>query len=252
MPFIPFPDVPAFPGVPLLPRPAGYTGVVVTSVLAVAEGALWSALQTDTRWGIFGANGKALANPSQLSSVVGVLVNSVGLGSTLSTVSVDYSKGTQLSDFPIERGSFAQYNKVETPGSAAVVFGFTGSEAERNQFLNALDTATKSVDLFDVVTPEVTYVQYSIESYSYQRRAEKGATLLIVQLQLQEIRQVSAQYVSTKASQATAPASPNATPQVNSGKVQALSPVASALSAVASKIQTLATTAIQQAKGALQ
>lgn len=251
MPFIPFPNVPNVPGVPALPRLPGInTDTIVRAAIGIAQGALWSALQIDTRWGIFDQNGIPLANPSQFSGVTATILNSAGLSSTLSTVSVDYTKETQISDFPVERGYFANYNKVETPGSATVNFAFTGTESERSQFLDAIDSASKSTDLYDVVTPEMTYVQYNIEGYGYQRRAERGATLLIVELHLKEIRQVSAQYINTQ-TQAKSPANSDAAQKINSGKVQPLSPAQSVLHSISNKITNLAATAIQQAKGLL-
>lgn len=249
MPLIPFPNIPALPGVPALPRlPGVSTGTVVQAALGIIQGALWAALQTDVRWGIFDQTGNPLADPSKLTGITATLVNSAGLGSTLSTVAVEYSKESQVSDFPVERGFFANYNKVQTPGAASVTFAFTGSESDRNKFLDSIDKASKSTDLYDVVTPEMTYVQYNIEGYAYQRRAERGATLLIVELHLKEIRQVSAQYFNTQ-TQAKSPANPDAAAKVNAGKVQPLNPVQSVLYAVGDKITNLAATAIQQAKG---
>jgi hypothetical protein len=40
----------------------------------------------------------------------------------------------------------------------------------------------------------INYVNYSIERYRYARRASAGATLLIVEVSLKEIRQVTASY----------------------------------------------------------
>ena len=50
MPLIPFPNVANSSGVPTIPRAAG-SQAVVQSLLGLANGILWSALQTDRRWG---------------------------------------------------------------------------------------------------------------------------------------------------------------------------------------------------------
>lgn len=245
MPLIPFPNVPNAPGVPALPRSATSAPPVVRSLLGAAQGALWSALQTDTRWGIFDSKGKPLADPSNINGLARTLVNSLGLGSSMSTAAVEYGKAMRISDFPVERGSFASYNKVETPASPLVTLSFSGSESDRAKFLTSLDEATKSTGLYSVVTPEVQYVNYSIESYSYSRRADRGATLLIVELTLKEIRQVSAQYTQA-GGQAKSPKQPDAAPAQPLGKVQALNPVQSTLQAVANKITGLAESAAKQ------
>ena len=243
MPLIPFPKVANSPGVPAIPRVAG-AQAIGQSLLGLANGILWSALQTDRRWGIYDKQGKPLADPSNINGLSQVAVNAVGLGSTMSTVAVDYSKAMRVSDFPVERGSFANYNKVETPSQPVVTFGFTGSESDRGKFLSALDVATKSTELYTVVTPEFQYADHTIESYAYRRSAERGATLLIVELMLREVRQVSAQYTQS-GGQAKAPKQPSAAQTQTAGKVQALSPAQSVLSAVSGKITALASQLVQ-------
>ena len=158
----------------------------------------------------------------------------------MSTGSVDYSKETRVSDFPLERGSFAAYNKVETPAAPQVVLCMQGSEKNRRTFLEAIDKAVKSTDLYSVVTPEVTYIDYSIERYNYSRRSSKGATLLIVEITLKEIRQVSAQYTQSNKGQVDAPKDAGATPQADNGKVQAQTPPPSTLKSIANKLPGLA------------
>ena len=233
MSLIPFPNVPDVPGVPDLPRLPN-VGLVAQSALGIVQGAIWDAILTDAVWGIYDSAGKPLADPSNVNQAL----NSAGFGSTLSTNSVDYSNASKLSDFPVERGSFAQYNKVDTPGDAKVTFAFTGTVAERNKFLQAIHDASKSTNLYDVVTPEFTYIQYAIVDYSYSRRAEKGANLLMVDLTLTEIRQVSSQY-SNASGAVVAPTNSDAAPRLNAGKIQPATPAQSVLHAVTSKFTSL-------------
>jgi hypothetical protein len=250
MPTIPFPNVPNVPGVPAIPRASG-ASPTVQAALGLVQGMIWSAFQADNRWGIFDLNGKALADPSNITGLAQTLLNSTGLGSVQSTVGVEYSKGMRISDFPVERGTFASYNKVETPSAAAVTFAFTGSESDRNKFLDALDKATKSTDLYSVATPEVEYINHTIESYTYRRAAERGATLLIVDLTLKEVRQVSAQYTKS-GGQAVAPKSPSAANTVTAGLVQASSSAAAVLQSVSKKITSLASSAASQLASAVK
>lgn len=239
MPLIPFPNVPKVPGVPSLPRSAKFPAAA-RMVLGLTQGLLWRLFQVDTRWGIFDSKGKALGDPAKFTGFVGSLLDSAGLGSTLSTGGVDYSKETRVSDFPLERGSFASYNKVEQPANPSVTLCLTGSEKNRRTFLEAIDKATKSTDLYSVVTPEVTYVNYSVERYSYSRRSSKGATLLIVDISLREIRQVSAQYTQSNKGQVDQPKEAGATPQADNGKVQPKTPEKSTLKSIANKLPGLA------------
>jgi hypothetical protein len=251
MALIPFPNVPKLPGVPALPRSPNFPPLLKAG-LGLVQGMLWRIFQVQTRWGIWDSKGKPLGDPSKFTGPIGNALEAAGLGSTLSTGSVEYSKETRVSDFPIERGSFASYNKVEQPASPTVTLCLTGSEKNRRTFLEAIDKACKSTDLYSVVTPEVTYVNYSVERYDYSRRSSKGATLLIVDITLREIRQVSAQYTQSNKGQVDQPKEAGATPQADNGKVQAQTPPKSTLKSLADKLPSLADKASSYLQGALK
>lgn len=251
MPLIPFPDVPNLPGVPALPRSASFPPIV-SAGLGLLQGMIWRIFQVQTRWGIFDSQGKALGDPSAFTGLIGNALQTAGFGATLSTNSVDYSKETRVSDFPIERGSFASYNKVEMAATPQVVFCMQGSESERSAFLNAIDLACKSTELYSVVTPEVTYIDYAIERYNYARHSSKGATLLMVEISLKEIRQVSALYTVSNKGNVVSPKEAGATPQTDNGKVQPQTPPTSTLKSIANKLPGLADKASSYLQGVLQ
>jgi len=238
MPLITYPNVPRSPGVPLVPRSLNFSAVP-TVALGAIQGALWRALRV-SNWGIYDSKGKALGDPAMFTGILNSVIESIGLGlsSTWSTDSVDYNKETSVSEFPVERGGFAAYNKVEHPATPTVRLCLQGTEAQRTTFLNAIDKATKSLDLYSVVTPEVKYLNYSVERYDYQRRANRGATLLIVSLMLKEVREVSAQFTITK--QVNKPKESGATPQADTGKVQPKKLEQSTLDSVFDKLKGLA------------
>jgi hypothetical protein len=231
MPLIPYPDVPAYPGVPQLVRSAASSTVVNIALSAVGS-ALLGALQSQQQWGIYTSAGAQLGGASGLS----LLSSLVSQPTVLSTVAVDYMKEMIVSSFPIEGGGFANYNKVERPGNPVVTLSLTGSVTDRNTFLTAIDTACKSTNTYNVVTPEFTYVNYTIERYSLRRSAEKGANLITVEIALQEVRQVSAAFSTVTPNPIANPQTPGAASQVNSGNVQPTAPDVSALSSVMSAL----------------
>lgn len=251
MSLIPFPNVPALPGVPAIRRAASIS-TPARAALGVLQGILWRAFQVDTRWGIFDKNGKPLANPARFTGIIGGILDSAGIGSTLSTGGMDYSKETRVSDFPVEKGSFASYNKVELPATPNVTLCLSGSERDRRKFLEGVDAACKSTDLYSVVTPEVTYIDYAIERYNYQRRQNRGATLLIVEIALKEVRQVSAAFTQANAGKVESPKDAGATPAADTGKVQAKTPEVSTLKSIANKLPALADKAGSYLQGVLQ
>ena len=239
MPLIKFPNIPKLPGVPAIPRSPNFPPLLKAG-LGLVQGMLWRVFQVQTRWGIWDQNGKPLGDPSIFTGLIGNALEAAGLGSVLSTNSVEYSKETRVSDFPLEGGEFASYNKVEAPASPQVVLCMQGSEKQRRTFLEAIDAACKSTDLYSVVTPEVTYINYTVERYSYSRHNSKGATLLIVEITLKEVRQVSALYTVSNKGQVDAPKEAGAAPQADNGKVQAQTPPTSTLKSIANKLPGLA------------
>lgn len=251
MPLIQFPNIADVLGVPPLPRSPRFPPVAQVAV-SLIQGVIYRAFQVGNRWGIYDSKGKALGDPSKFTGLLGGAIEAVGLGSTYSTNSVDFSKETRVSDFPLERGGFAQYNKVEMPANPIVTLCLDSNEAGRRSFLEAVDKATLSTDLYSVVTPEVTYINYSVERYNYSRRSDKGATLLYVEITLKEIRQVSALFSVSNRGQVVAPKNAAATPQVDNGKVQAKTPRPSVLKSIANKLPGLADTANKYLQGLLK
>ena len=102
--------------------------------------------------------------------------------------------GSKISSNPVEKGSFADYNKVASPTTVSVVLGRTGKSGELAAFLTALDRLTDSTDVVSIVTPEKTFLDYNLVSCDYDRKAENGVDRLLAGLMLQEIRQVGPQY----------------------------------------------------------
>lgn len=225
MPTIPFPDVPTYPGVPALVRSAvNALSTEINVSLGSTQTALASAAQSSDQWGIFDSDGVSIWSPSDTA--------------VLSTNTFEFLKETRIADFPIEQGSFANYNKVELPGNPVVNLALAGSESDRSSFLSAIDDACTSTDLFSVVTPEFTYYNYSVERYNYARRSERGATLLLVEISLKEIRQVSASY-STAQTSINQPQNPAAAPQTNGGLAQPAPPSPSTLKSLMSLFPSL-------------
>jgi hypothetical protein len=107
---------------------------------------------------------------------------------TANSIAVFGFKSTsEVSDYPVEQGGFASYDKVQLPFSGRVRYVTGGTLSDRTSFLNSVDTAKKSLDLYDLVTPEETYPSVNVTDYDYERRAD-NAGLLIVDVSCEEIR----------------------------------------------------------------
>lgn len=243
--FIPFPNVPAYPGVPALTRPiqvAVAENVPLSIALGTVENLLISALQQTPQWGIYDQFGNRLGvNSNDTSSGGGLTATLLSqlTGSSPpveSTLGVDFSRESRLSSFPIEGGGFATYNKVQMPANPIVTLALQGNINDRTAFLEAIDAAAISTDLYSVVTPEIVYVNYNIERYSVSRRGSRGATLLIVDIYLEEVREVQASFATA---QIVAPQDPASTSQETNGITQPAAPAQSTLLGLANQAKSL-------------
>ncbi len=103
-------------------------------------------------------------------------------------ISFDYKKEYKISDYPVELGSFANYNKVDLPYITQIRMSMGGTATDRANFLGSLAELATSVELFDVVTPEYVYLNANIIDYDYSRTIQSGAGMIVADIRLMEIR----------------------------------------------------------------
>lgn len=194
-----FPNVPNVPGVPPVPRSAlnaisqygGLGGLPLTLSSAVsvagsliaADSVSLPAQNPPPVWGIFDSSNNQLAT---WDSVLGF----------------EFRAESKVSDYPQENGTFASYNKVKVPYDARMRISKGGASADRASLLQAIDAAKNSTSLYTVVTPEITYPNASIVHYDYRREHREGATLLVVDIWMEEIRVTAVKTFSNSAAPA--------------------------------------------------
>jgi hypothetical protein len=127
-------------------------------------------------------------------------------------VAFGFKKSARISKHPQEQGAFASYNKVSTPAEPILKFSTGGSVADRQAFLASIAPLIDDLNLYDVVTPEVTYPGYNVIDYDYPRTADR-AGLITVEVRLEQI-------VVAGASAFSNTASPTDAAQTNNGLVQ--------------------------------
>jgi hypothetical protein len=171
------PDVPKSNGVPAIFRDP--TRIVFTIRLIEADIATVLRMFGPPEWGVFTTGGAPVLIPDSI-------------------VSVDIRREWRISDYPVERGGFQSFDKVGTPFDARVRMAVSGAEA-RGPFLARLDAVAASLDLFTVVTPDALYPSVNIVHYDYRREQRSGASLLLIDVWLQEVRVTAqAQFTETK------------------------------------------------------
>ncbi len=184
LPIIPkslYPLVPNAPGVPALLR----SGAQLLDTLTLGYLGIGNALTQligaePTKWGVFDSNGDQIAPYD-------------------SVFAVGYQNDSRVSDYPIEMGSFASYNKVDNPFDVIVTLNCGGNEDQRAAFMSAVESARRSLQTYTVLTPEHTYHSVNFTSISVQRSTREGANMIVAQLTGREIRErASAAYAAPK------------------------------------------------------
>lgn len=134
-----------------------------------------------------------------------------------SMLSIDVKNENKLLSSPVEESGFASYNKVSSPLDIYVELAASASESGHAALLAALDKLASGTELVSLVTPDKEYRFLNIESYSTKRTATEGATLLVAELHLLEVRQVK-----VRVSQAAirSPKRPTSASKVDRGQVQ--------------------------------
>lgn len=104
--------------------------------------------------------------------------------------SVKYQNGSQIAQAPVEKGTFASYNKVQNPYQATVTMARGGGDVtKRGLFIAQLDALSKSTLLFHVITPEYVHINAAITGYDYAREPQSGARMIVANLYLEEVRE---------------------------------------------------------------
>ena len=101
------------------------------------------------------------------------------------------SKVTQM---PVERGSFVDYNIVKTPLNMSVTLVKSGSSDELSEYVNTLLELVDSTKLVTVITPEKEYNNMKIVKVNFDRSTDNGVNIILAECNFLEIRQVQSKY----------------------------------------------------------
>jgi hypothetical protein len=169
--------------------------------------------------------------PSSRVPAWGIYLNGAIAIAADSILKVEYKASARISNAPQEKGSFQAYNKVQAPYESRVQMTKGGNESERAAFLDALEAAKQSQNLYDIVMPEKQFMNANITGYSLVRTARSGVTLLTVDLIFEEVRQAAAPvFTATTGGESTAtptisnPKSPSGADSTNAGTKQPVIP----------------------------
>ena len=170
MPLIPFPDVPKLPGVPALAR-SGTSQFVQPSVSAITP--------SDSKL------------PQNLLGIKCAIVNNDG-STTLtpdSFIDFEFREEHKVPNYPVEQGSFSSYNKIALPFECRITITCSGNgPMKKPDFLSAIEILLNGLNLTTIVTPDASYSSLNLTHVDYRRDARQGTTLIIADLNFEEIK----------------------------------------------------------------
>lgn len=125
------------------------------------------------------------------------LVNEFGVPVVLAdnVLGLSFQSASTIVNAPIEGGSFASYNKIATPSQAVVQMSKgSGGALQRGAFLAQLLALEGSTLKFYVISPEFVHRNMCITNVDYARSAQEGVQLIVVNVSLEEVREVKVNY----------------------------------------------------------
>lgn len=206
-----YPNVPQLPGVPQLVRSLLFPASPAPTLGTQVNGNLWAASQANPGWAVLGPDGTVALSPDSIYQL-------------------EDRQEYRIPDFPIQKGSFASYNKVVCPEETSVRMNKGSSLADRQAFLNTLKRITGDLNLYTIITPEVSYINCNIMRRELIRRSSEGAYFIEVDVYFRQVNTVTAQY-SYSLPDTTNAQNPSAVPSVNQGLVQSQAAGSAATSA---------------------
>lgn len=141
-----------------------------TTTLNAESGAsyVYDVFMSDTQEGIFGAD----ITPD-------------------SVLEMSFQSESEATSEPIEKGGFASFYKTNSPETVSLVFSFSADDAKQNTALDKIRERKENYDLISILTPTHLYENMTILSYSYNRTNTDGMTMLVLQVDFQQIKQVA-------------------------------------------------------------
>ena len=106
-------------------------------------------------------------------------------------------KSSRLPDEPIEKGSFATYNRIIEPRAITCRLSIEGSASKLQSAIDRLTDLCENDEKITLTTPEQSYPNMMLESFDYRRDAMNGRGVLYVDLRFKEIREVASQQTTT-------------------------------------------------------
>lgn len=163
-----------------------YTNPVLEQLEGAIEGSLLGTTNDVSKWSVNTSDGTAIILPDSVAEF-------------------SYRGEQSISDAPMPEGSFASYNKVKQPFDIRMVMTCSGSGSmSRQAFLQSADSMLRSIDLYDVVTPDHAYQNCNLVHFDYSKRSDRGMVMIIAEFGFRQARVSGSRTVPTVSSDSAA------------------------------------------------
>lgn len=142
-------------------------------------------------------------------------------------ISFDSTSESTVTGYPVEQGSFFSANKSVSPRTYSLELCLQGTDLEIMQAIDTLENEVKDASFIQVLTPISMTPNCSVTKMSYTHKEYRG--MLLVSLQLEEIKEVEAQYTQTNAISSKNAKNKSDVSTENGGQVQGKNPRKSVL-----------------------
>lgn len=111
----------------------------------------------------------------------------------------DFKSSSELPSYPIQQGSFENYNKIQNPNKANITLAISGNKTELRKNLLKLEFFNEETDLVDLILPFKSFIGYNLCNLSHSLKEGEAMSMLAVNFDLVEIRQATISFKKTKA-----------------------------------------------------
>lgn len=122
-----------------------------------------------------------------------------------SMLELGVEEGSNLPEEPIEKGSFANYNRTIKPITISCRLASQGSPLTLQVMIERLQELKMSTEKLTLITPMMAYENFMLESFDYRRDEHTGYNVLIVDVRLKEIREIEGQKTTTSVTEPEPP-----------------------------------------------
>ena len=139
-------------------------------------------------------------------------------------------ESSNLPEEPIEKGSFADYNRTINPITISCRLASQGTPSTLQSMIERLQELKTGTEKLTFITPMMTYENFMLESFDYRKDEHTGHNVLVVDVRLKEIREIEGQKTTSSVTEPEPPVTDDASADGSCvcaedyGEVQAGSP----------------------------